>query len=92
MFSKFEERCKLGRQSAYAQLDWQHRHHHIRHKRYVESMPKKLPCQECGGSGDLLEDRICGHNLYVDCGWCEGIGYVTPWLRGQWLRYKRKGS
>ena len=90
MFDKFEERCKLGWKSAYAQLDWKYRHHHERLKRYIAAMPKKLLCQECKGSGSFEIDRIDFHSILGNCGWCEGIGYVTPWIRGMWLRFKRE--
>lgn len=91
MFYKFEERCKLGWKSAYAQIDWQRRHHRERLKKFVEAMPKKLMCQECGGSGTEEIDRIDGYSIKGDCGWCEGIGNVTRHSRGLWLRCKRDG-
>lgn len=90
MFDKLEERCKLGWKSVYAQLDWKRRTHRERRKRFIEAMSKKLFCQECRGSGELLEDVIYDHDLYGPCGWCDGIGYVTPWERGQWLRCKHE--
>ena len=64
--------------------------HHKRYKRFVADMSYKLICQECGGAGDLEDDYIAGYALYVGCGWCEGTGYQTPWMRGDWLRYKKE--
>ena len=64
-----------------------HRHHE-RYKRYVEA--HGLMCQECGGAGEYADDWIDGHPLMNDCGWCEGTGKVTRWVRGFWLRDQRK--
>lgn len=62
--------------------------HHARFRRYVERF--KLCCQECGGAGGekevILDD---GSGPWHSCGFCEGTGYVSPWMRGQWLRWKR---
>ena len=70
---------------------WQHwyKRHHERLKRFIEAMPQKLVCQECGGMGRIAIDHVDGYAIYGDCGWCEGIGYVTPHVRGFWLRWKR---
>jgi hypothetical protein len=85
------------RKSAFVKLDWQQYQHHQRLKRYIEAMPRKLMCQACGGAGQVEDDCInLGfyevYHIYSNCGWCEGIGYVTPWVRGLWLRYKRTES
>ncbi len=92
MFDKFEERCKLGWKSCYKMLDYQRAAHRERLKRYLNSMPKKLLCQECGGSGRYVEDYIeyRDREIYGMCGWCEGLGFVPPHIRGVWLQYKRK--
>ena len=67
--------------------DWQKRHH-ARYEKRVEL--EGLLCQECSGAGGevdvILED---GTGPWEPCDWCEGTGYVTRWLRGQWLRYKK---
>lgn len=64
-----------------------HRRHHARYKQYIKA--HGLICQECGGSGGetevVLDD---GTGPWYDCGFCEGTGYVTRWMRGQWLRWK----
>lgn len=66
--------------------------HHVRYKRFVAAMPTKLVCQECRGAGgetDVVLDF--GQGPFVSCGFCEGTGYVTPWMRGRWLRWKKEG-
>jgi DnaJ-class molecular chaperone len=68
---------------------WKLRAHHLRYKRHIEAMPRKLVCQDCGGMGgetDVILDD--GTGPWEECGWCEGTGFVTPHRRGQWLRYK----
>ena len=91
--SKFEARCNIGDyHSAYAMLDWKMAHHHARLKRFIGTMATKLTCQECHGQGGEIEVVIpeTGQGPWYDCGFCEGIGLVTPWARGGWLRYKRQ--
>jgi hypothetical protein len=91
--TKFERRCKaLGEwwKSCYAMLDYRNRRHHERLKSFIERMPKKLLCQECGGAGGEVEWVCELGGPFVTCGWCEGIGYVTPWMRALWLKYKRE--
>lgn len=74
----------------YAKLHSDFRRHHERYKRYIESMPRKLVCQECGGAGGWKEPILDdGSGPYYWCGWCEGTGYVTPHSRGLWLRSRR---
>ena len=74
----------------YARLNESWRRHHIRFVRRIEGMSPKLICQECRGGGGrtelVLDD---GSGPWEECGFCEGTGYVTPWLRGQWLRLKK---
>ena len=72
----------------YEKLNWKFLHHLQRYKKYIKK--NGLICQECGGSGELLYDRIDWHNLYEICGWCEGTGKVTRWIRGVWLRMKKE--
>lgn len=75
----------------YVRESYEWRAHHKRYERFVESLPRKLYCQDCGGAGSevvpILDDGT-GPREY--CGWCEGTGLVTPHLRGQWLRWKRQ--
>jgi hypothetical protein len=74
---------------SYAKLDYRTRQHHARLRLRVESMPRKLVCQECGGMGgwtEVVNPEIGGP--WFECGYCEGLGYVTPWMRGQWLRLR----
>src|SRR5207247_7219493 len=75
----------------YARLSYRQIRHHKRYVRRIESMPKKLICQECGGRGGEIDVVIpeSGQGPWVSCGWCEGVGFVTPWLRGRWLRTRR---
>jgi hypothetical protein len=75
----------------YAKLDWKRHQHHIRFRRLVESQVPKLLCQECGGAGGYVEPVLdYGQGPFEQCGWCEGTGYLTPWLRGQWLKLTRQ--
>ena len=74
----------------YARLDYLQRTHRERYIRHVRLMEKPLPCQECCGSGGWTEYVIANSGPWVECGWCEGTGLLTPHLRGQWLRYKRR--
>ena len=73
----------------YARLDYETQEHAQRYKRRVESMEKKLLCQECGGAGFQIE-RVdeYGGPAYT-CGFCRGSGLLTPYDRGQWLTWKR---
>ena len=73
----------------YAKDHWVWRQHFERYKRYVSE--HGLWCQECRGAGGevvpILDDGT-GPTEY--CGWCEGTGKVTRWIRGMWLRSKRE--
>lgn len=63
-----------------------YRRHLARYKRYVKT--HGLICQACGGAGgetDVILDD--GTGPWEACGWCEGTGYVTRWIRGDWLRW-----
>lgn len=74
----------------YKKWQYYYNFHHQRFKNRIEQMKKKLVCQECRGEGgykEIILDDSSGP--WFECGWCEGIGYVTPWIRGQWLRLKR---
>ncbi len=76
----------------YARFDYQVQQHHNRYVRYVNSMPRKLLCQECGGAGgweETISYELGGP--WEGCGWCEGTGFVTPHRRGLWLQCKREG-
>lgn len=78
------------RPADYGRLRWRYQHHHARFQRYVTSLRRKLPCQECGGmGGEIIPILDYGQGPWESCGWCEGTGLVTPWLRGQWLRLRR---
>lgn len=72
----------------YARLDYQQRQHHARFAARVAN--DGLLCQECRGSGEYHE--IISMELggpWFPCGWCEGTGKVTRWLRGRWLQWQR---
>lgn len=90
MFDKFKHRCDLyGYKSVYARLDWRNARHRERYKRRV--MRTRIVCQECRGVGGEVEVVTdYGEGPWVHCGWCEGTGYVTPWILGAWLRCKRE--
>jgi len=73
----------------YRRLWFEWYRHHARFVKFVES--KKLTCQECGGAGgerDVILDD--GTGPWEQCGFCEGTGFVTPHIRGLWLRWKRQ--
>jgi hypothetical protein len=73
----------------YFRRSYYHRQHHARFVAYVER--NGLICQECGGRGgetDVILDD--GTGPWEECGFCEGTGMVTRWIRGQWLRWKRE--
>ena len=72
----------------YAKIDYKWLSHHARFERRVAN---GLCCQECGGAGGWVEVVLheTGQGPWEMCGWCEGTGKITPWLRGQWLKYKR---
>lgn len=77
--------------SAYAQLDYKWRSHHDRLKRFINLQPQQLICQECGGNGYHKEPILdFGEGPSFPCGFCEGFGFVTPFVRGQWLNIKKK--
>jgi hypothetical protein len=82
----------------YPRRNYEWQRHHERYVRHVETMPRKLPCQECGGMGEEVADRFdfggddvgpIMFNLYEPCGFCEGTGLLTPWMRGWWLSMKK---
>lgn len=75
----------------YARWGYEIRSHHQRYKKFIDSMERKLVCQECrGAGGEVIPILDYGQGPFEQCGWCEGIGYVTPHLRGIWLRYQRE--
>lgn len=75
----------------YAKYDYKNQRHHERYVRYVNSMPKKLTCQECGGAGGEVEPVLnYGEGPWMACGFCEGTGRMTPYVRGLWLKWKRQ--
>lgn len=73
----------------YARLTFVEQQHAVRYRRYVEA--HGLVCQACGGRGGSVEDRICDFGgPRVPCGYCEGTGRMTRWMRGRWLRWRRE--
>lgn len=83
----------MSKEMNYAKFDFKRHQHHGRLKRFIAAMPRKLTCQECGGSGGYTE-VVCPElgGPWVECGWCEGLGLVTPHARGLWLKYNRRPS
>ena len=71
----------------YRRMDYAYRQHHERFRRYVEA--HGLVCQDCGGAGGEVDVLFDGMGPWDPCGWCEGTGKVTRWLRGRYLRMKR---
>lgn len=77
--------------SAYAQTTWLWKYHHQRRKRFLDSLPKNLVCQECGGSGgEVVPVTDEGQGPFEECGFCEGDGRMTPHERSFWLLRKRQ--
>ena len=65
------------------------RRHHGRYKTYVETKGNGFVCQECRGRGGEVEPVTDeGQGPWYDCGFCEGTGLVTRWMRGWWLTWK----
>ena len=72
----------------YARISYVFRQHHERFRRHVEA--KGLPCQACHAAGGETEVICDGQGPWYPCGWCEGTGMVTRWLRGLYLRTMRE--
>lgn len=67
------------------------RQHYIRYVAYVLGMDHPLTCQDCKGTGgeyDIVDPEIGGP--WIACGWCEGTGVMTPYMRALWLRLKKE--
>jgi len=74
-----------------ARRDYEHRQHHSRFRRFVKSRRPLLVCQDCGGfGGEIVPVLDDGSGPFEECGWCEGTRYVTPYLRGMWLRLQKE--
>ena len=72
----------------YPRMNYYAQRHHERYARRV-SLHTSLVCQECGGGGGSVEPVLDdGSGPWEPCGWCEGTGRLTPFLRGMWLRQK----
>ena len=77
-------------------MDWKkktyyYHKHHERFKKFVTSRKNLLFCLECRGDGgwrEIIEPELGGP--WYDCGWCEGTVYMSPHLRGLWLRFKKE--
>lgn len=73
----------------YRKLDSDYARHHARFSAHVAR--EGLVCQECRGAGGEVDPVLDdGSGPFNSCGWCEGTGKVTKWLRGLWLRMKRE--
>ena len=72
----------------YARMDYERKQHHERYLKYV--INNEMLCQECGGAGRYFVEEVDGFSRCEWCGWCEGTGKVTRWIRGAWLRCKRE--
>jgi hypothetical protein len=81
----FEKRIEWARQC------WLWNHHRERYRCHLASIPRKYVCQDCRGRGGEIDVVLpeTGQGPWEECGWCEGTGYVTPWMRGHWLHWKR---
>jgi hypothetical protein len=77
----------VKREFDYRRWDYYTLQHHARYKAFVEW--HGILCQDCGGAGGSVEPVLDdGSGPWEACGWCEGTGKVTRWLRGEWLRMK----
>lgn len=75
----------------YSKLAHYQKQHFERLKRYIESLPRQLVCQDCAGAGGYKEAVLDdGSGPWFECGWCEGLGVITPHRRGLWLRMKKQ--
>ena len=74
----------------YARIAYKQARHHERFVRRVEATDRKLICQDCSGRGGAINAIFMNQGPWEECGWCEGTGYVTPWIRSAWLRYRRQ--
>ena len=94
MYDKFEARCRIAGnwKSAYSRLRWLTSQHHKRYKIYINNMVRPLICQDCHGAGGKNEVVLpeTGQGPWYECGFCEGTGYVSPWVRSLWLRMKKE--
>ena len=72
----------------YRRMDYVWAQHHQRFREYVER--HGLPCQSCNGRGGWVDVILEGKGPWEPCGWCEGTGLVTRWLRGLYLRTMRE--
>jgi len=69
-----------------------YRRHYLRRKARIKKIPqnKQLVCQDCKGAGGEIERLEYEQGPWVNCGWCEGLGVLLPWERGQWLRIMKE--
>lgn len=75
----------------YAKLDHNRQASYVRLKKFINGMPHPLVCQECGGRGGWTETiSLELGGPWYECGWCLGLGYVTPHIRGIWLNMKKE--
>lgn len=76
----------------YTKRTYQREQTRKRFKKRVLETDDSLLCQECGGEGGwkevILFDECSGP--WFECGYCLGTGRTTKWLRGFWLRIKKK--
>ena len=75
----------------YKKLHWRWKQHHERYERYVELKHSNLWCMECKGAGggtEFISLELGGP--WNQCGWCEGTGLMTSYLRGAWLRMMKQ--
>lgn len=79
------------KKKSFARLSSYYQRHHKRYVEFTQNLRHRLTCQECSGIGNYTEivDIELGGPTY-ECGWCEGTGLITPYLRGVWLRLKIK--
>jgi hypothetical protein len=81
----------MGALVDYPKLAYKYQQHHKRFERRVLNRCPKLICQDCKGmGGEIIPILDDGTGPFEECNWCERTGYVTPHLRGEWLRMKKE--
>ena len=75
----------------YAKADWKYANHRRRWTLHVLNRRPRLLCQACGGAGGFVEPILDdGTGPFETCGYCLGVGYISAWLRGYWLREQKE--
>ena len=75
----------------YAKLYYYSMQHRKRYISRVECTIDSMSCQDCHGLGGYTEPVLDdGSGPFYECGWCYGTTKVTKWVRGAWLRSRKR--